>query len=123
MAEENSDEHPISPAILGLIAFLSIGGLIFLGITAKLTGHAYAEIDSSNAVCCTTQTWQNAPIGYVQGQAWTTTIYCNPYESMASCCLHQIAQIARAPVDVVGVRIGACHPSVPQASYPIWVQS
>jgi len=120
MAEEN-EEHPVTPAILGLIALLSIGGLLFLGYTAKLTGNAYEETVSSYTICCTSQTWKNAPIGYTQGNAFTTTVYCPAGQGMAACCLQQVSLISDAPIEVLGVRAGVCEQAVPQASYPIWI--
>ena len=114
-----SDEHAITPGVLGLIALLSIGGLLFLGFEAKIAGEATAL--PTNVICCTTQTWQNAPIGWVQGNAETNTLFCFPHQTAAGCCYQQMGAISNLPIKVLGVRDGPCSPGVPERSYPIMI--
>ena len=114
------DDHAVTPGILGLIALLSIGGLLFLGFQASAVGSLV--IDSpNNIICCTTETWKNAPIGYTQGNAQTQTLSCYPFQTYASCCYQQVALLSDAPVRVLGVREGPCETTVPEKAYPIWI--
>ena len=116
----SDEENPITPGILGLLAFLSIGGLLFLGFQAKIAGELVTNTPT-NTICCTVETWQNSPIGYTQGNPVTQTFYCYPGQTMSGCCFEQASVFTDKPIKLLGVREGACEPGVPQQAYPVWI--
>ena len=112
-----SDEQTtLSPGFLGLIALLSIGGLLFLGWQANLIGDV---TQPAYHLCCSTQNWMTAPTGWVQGNVQTATTYCGVDENPATCCVR-----SRAPqsVRVLGFREGSCNVAPPERVYPIFAQ-
>jgi hypothetical protein len=68
--------------------------------------------------CCTTQNWQQSPMGYAQSEARTQTQYCDQLETAAQCCLRNVG----APVKLLGARYGACGSMTPDLYYPAWIK-
>ncbi len=73
------------------------------------------------AVCCTMQTWRNAPTGYAQGTAESNTGYCDELETPGQCCARTSADISNYPFKLIGFKHGACA-APPEISYPIWIR-
>jgi len=69
--------------------------------------------------CCSYSTWENSPVGYTQGNAETTDIYCDPIETLSQCCARSALQVSSKPIKLLGFKLGGCAP--PEVSYPIWV--
>jgi len=112
MEEEGQEQvHQLSPGMLGLIALLSIGGLIFLGWQSSIVGHATIEPYS---MCCSVATWQYSASGWMKGEPMTQTAYCDALDNPRDCCAKSVK--TDIPVRVLGMREGACNP--PQKSYP-----
>jgi len=108
------EEHAITPGVLGLIALLSIGGILFVGWEAQLVGKAVGD---SYPACCTSQSWQRAPTGFISGTAQTKTEFCSPSESVTQCCSRASAARSEQTVRLLGGRRGSC--VAPEVSYPV----
>ncbi len=115
-----TDDHAITPGVLGLIAVLSIGGLLFLGYGAKIAGDVVTDTPN-RAICCTTETWANAPSGYVQGNAQTQTVFCFSGQTDTGCCYQQVSSVSNYPIRILGIRAGPCELGAPEQAYPIWI--
>jgi len=110
------EKEELTPGILALIAVFSIGGLVFVGWQAELVGKATSP---PYYACCSVESWRNAPVGYVQGEAVTTTQSCSGAERLVQCCARAAGQRSEYPFKVVGAKYGSCES--PQENYPIMV--
>jgi hypothetical protein len=70
------------------------------------------------ASCCTTQDWQQSPMGFAQGVARTHTEYCDSRETPAQCCI----RVAGHPIKLLGSRSGPCGSPTPDKYYPVWIR-
>lgn len=113
---KEGEQESLTPGVLLLVAILSIGGLMFLGYTATLTGNAAGM---PYTACCSVESWRNAPIGYVQGEGITTQESCNSYESPAQCCLRAAQARSEYPLRLLGAVPGSCNR--PEVNYPVQV--
>jgi len=116
--EQDNEEYHISPGTLGLIALLSIGGLLIVGwqsssITGGLSTVPYYA-------CCTVQPWGSSASGYRQGTGITTSEMCDPVELPNRCCVRAGRDRYNMPVNFVSSSFGMCAPqtSSPAMSYP-----
>jgi hypothetical protein len=80
-----------------------------------------APVAGGYSACCTAETWRNAPIGYTQGNAETSTVYCEELESVSQCCNRVLSQVSDYPFKLLGFKAGSCRSS-PDISYPLWVR-
>lgn len=108
----------ISPATLALIAFLSIGGLLFLGLEAHIVGNVSA---APYVACCSVQVWQHAPTGISQGVTETNDVVCMAGDDPKRCCVATASKRTLAPIRLVGAKVGQCN-DLPEKNYPIWVK-
>ncbi|MBW3016189.1 hypothetical protein KY309_01090 [Candidatus Woesearchaeota archaeon] len=118
--EQEKEHHGISPAILGIIALLSVGGLIFIGWQANLTGKA---ISGPYFACCSVQPWGSSASGYRQGTTAVNTELCDPSELPNRCCVRAGRERYDAPVNLIGSSSGACSPSIAYPAYPVGYQA
>ena len=108
----------MSPGLLTLLAVVAVGGLVVLGFQAESTGKVALNFQA----CCTTETYQNAPTGFIQGNAITTTESCWAGESASTCCLRNVASRSELPIRLLGAKINACQRPSPDISYPMQVR-
>ena len=102
------------PSLL-LIGIISIGGLSLLGYQAQPT----AQVIAAFQACCTVETWQQAPTGYKQGDAFTFTADCKQEESQRACCFREGTIMKDKMVKVLGARSGPCYYKQPELNYPV----
>jgi len=111
--EETVEKRRLSPGVLGLLALLIIGGILFIG-NVNLTGQAILEPYSA---CCTLRSWMYSREGEKLASPLTTQETCYPIESPFNCCTRVGSQHPEYyPVKVIDAGAGAC--SAPQLSYP-----
>jgi len=79
-----------------------------------------APVSGGYPVCCTMETWQQAPIGYVQSTAKTSTESCASGENPNMCCFRSGVVRYGQPVKLLGMKQGSC--SSPQENFPVWVR-
>lgn len=106
----------LTPGVIALIAVFSIGGLAFVGWQAALVGNA---IDVPYYACCSIEAWENAPTGYAQGTAVTSTEACESFESPSQCCVRTARERGEKPFRFLGAVYGQC--GRPSVSYPVHV--
>lgn len=106
----------LSPAVVAVIALLSVGGLLFVGWLGSddITGNAV--IQSPYAACCTVQPWGSSISGYSAGSDFTSTELCDPFELPQRCCMRAGTSRFHSPVRLLDSRVGVC--PAPELSYP-----
>lgn len=109
----NEDQSALTPAVLGLLALLSIGGILFLGWEAKTVNNA---IIGDYVACCTTAVRGYSPTGLRQAEAITTTENCESTDTPEMCCAKNVAIRSGHPIQVIGARSGSC--LMPKVEYP-----
>ncbi len=115
---EEEQPHHLSPGVIGLIALLSIGGLLFVGWEAKVTGDGMTgAVSYISSACCTFKTWEYSPQGERKSTSVTTTETCYPGETPTQCCAHAGKYIPKYPAEILSASPGVCVP--PELSYPL----
>lgn len=112
-------EHGVSPGVLGLIAVLSIGGLLFIGWQASIVGQYTTGPYSTSGPysgCCTVSPWSSSIAGFSPGAGLTTTEVCKPTELPQRCCVRATTDRYHSPVRLLNAREGMC--AAPEVSYP-----
>ncbi len=119
MEETVEPGHGVSPGVLGLIAVLSIGGLLFIGWQASILGNYVSGPYSTSgpyASCCTVEPWSSSIAGYSPGAGLTTTEICKPTELPQRCCVRAASERYHTPVKLLDSGQGTC--PGPEVSYP-----
>ncbi len=119
MEEAVEPEHGVSPGVLGLLAFLSIGGLLFVGWQASITGQYTAGPYSTSGPflsCCTVEPWGSSITGYNPGTGITSTEVCTPTELPQRCCVRAARDRYNSPVRLLYSHEGTC--VGPEVNYP-----
>lgn len=107
----------LTASILVLIAVLSIGGLMFLGWLGEPSVTGELSYQSPYSVCCTVNPWTSASSGYRQGEDFTSTEICDPFELPQRCCMRAGINRFKGPVRLLDSRVGVC--PGPELSYPV----
>ena len=110
--EQPKEAKHLSPGVVGLIALLAIGGLLFIGWqSASITG----DVASPYFSCCTVQPWTSYASGYRQGYTSTNSELCDPLEMPNRCCVRAGRERFNGPVNLYHASYGQCSPDI---AYP-----
>lgn len=115
-------EHGLSPGVLGLIAVLSIGGLLFVGWQASVAGQYVAGPYATRgpfAACCTVEPWGSSQAGFRLGTGLVSSEDCQAFEDPTRCCVRGTRDRYHSPVRLLNAHAGIC--SAPEVSYPFAV--
>ncbi len=104
----------LSPGIIAILALFSIGGLVFLGFQAAISGN-YISASSDYSACCTVLPWGSSPAGFSQDSGATNSELCSASELPNKCCVRAGRARFNSPVNLVSASVGSCSPEL---SYP-----